>query len=1031
MEKIDDTPATAQHQNELTELEALIPPQGFCLTEFYTLALKLCAQVELIHRRGLFHGYVHCAAFIVSPDFDTITLLNTENRVQLAEHYVPFENFSSINGRYGYLAPEHSGLIDEPLGQSADLYSLGVCFYRLLSGSDLNSSASARDTILQSASGLDEKILKLDEVMDQNPPPLLISLLRHLLLPYASSRPDNIADVKAQLERLQISEENRSDNNKLEYPFDVDRLSQSLFGREEHVERLVKAINQLGQEPRILSITGSTASGKSRLLQEAILPAMKNGHYVIRSKACDKQQQRPYLALKQALRQLLPQLIEDIHEEKESWQQELNDSLPNGGLFLKQLVGEYHQLLPNVIADEDCPVYLRANLLQQSVNSLLNVLDAHGKKLVWVLDDCQWLDLDSLDLLQRIFDAQHKNVLIIMATREEDQSSEQVDVLQLLRAYHSSVTAISLASLPFDATMQWLDCRFPNIQNCALGRKISDQLILHSRGNPSVIQGLLAEIKQRSLVFWKDQKWQADLDAIASISDCTAYEYFSNCIKDLPSEEFQALSACGVLFGCCTQAKYDLLHQAFDLSPETLGELRKKRLIRQQGNRLHLYSDCLLRAVRQLTPKELNFKLHMKLWIALRKAKESDLGDWVSCLDQVRDGLGDQNLKLQLLEHNFQYAEVAKLWGAPHSAEHFIRIAMQLFDEFSLASDHPLADRLFYAYGEILAVNGKLSESDKYFHRLHDSTNDAHEQDLISQKQYQLMVSLNQSLQTQVRQKKYQLNHQQKCLMDNQRNLIETQKSLLELEKMAALGGLVAGVTHEINTPIGISITGMSHFIDRTKQIKKSYYAQTMRQEELEGYFDSSEKAADITFKNLLRAADLIRSFKRISADQSTELESRFYFMEYLNEILVSLSSQYRKRSVDVIVVERKDFKVKSHPGWFSQIFTNFIMNSLIHAFEEGEPGEIKIEATIDAGKLHISYRDNGNGIPQDQVEKIFDPFYTTNRDGGGTGLGLSVIRDIVCDSLHGEILCSSVVGEGVLFEIILSAESLDITELE
>ncbi|WP_299977284.1 AAA family ATPase [uncultured Pseudoteredinibacter sp.] len=254
-------------------------------------------------------------------------------------------------------------------------------------------------------------------------------------------------------------------------------------------------------------------------------------------------------------------------------------------------------------------------------------------------------------------------------------------------------------------------------------------------------------------------------------------------------------------------------------------------------------------------------------------------------------------------------------------------------------------------------------------------------------------------------------------------SLKEAQSKLVESEKAAALSGLVAGVAHEINTPIGIGVTGATQFIDSTKRIVRDYESGAMSQQGLEGYFKNSMSIAELLHSNLHRAAELVKSFKQISVDQTSEARRRFYLTEYLQEALLSLHSQYAHRDITVDLQGPELFEIDSYPGFYSQVLTNLLMNSLSHAYGEEDSGQITIRVTIDDSEISINYCDDGKGISDDNLSKIFDPFFTTNSQGGGTGLGLNILYNLITQNLNGEIRCESDLGAGVCFYIKLPRE--------
>lgn len=254
-------------------------------------------------------------------------------------------------------------------------------------------------------------------------------------------------------------------------------------------------------------------------------------------------------------------------------------------------------------------------------------------------------------------------------------------------------------------------------------------------------------------------------------------------------------------------------------------------------------------------------------------------------------------------------------------------------------------------------------------------------------------------------------------------DLKQTQTKLIESEKMASLGGLVAGVAHEINTPIGIGLTGITHFLDITEDIRKKYISNDISQKEFEQYIETSEELAIRINLNLNRTAQLIKSFKQVAVDQTNENKRVFNLKEYFQDIIFSLDNLLKKTKIKITIEAKEDININSYPGAYSQIITNLIINSIRHAFKENEKGKIIINIEKINNKLQITYIDNGKGIPKENLSKIYEPFFTTNRKDGGTGLGLNVIYNIVTSNLKGTIECKSKIGEGVVFKLLMPLE--------
>jgi len=246
--------------------------------------------------------------------------------------------------------------------------------------------------------------------------------------------------------------------------------------------------------------------------------------------------------------------------------------------------------------------------------------------------------------------------------------------------------------------------------------------------------------------------------------------------------------------------------------------------------------------------------------------------------------------------------------------------------------------------------------------------------------------------------------------------LERTRDQLVQSEKMAALGELVAGVAHEINTPVGVGVTAASFLDAKTTEIKKIYAAGGLKRSELENYLQTVEEVSNSILINMERAAELISSFKQVAVDQSSENRRQFNLREYINEILLSLRPRYKKTAHTIEVICKDDIELNSFPGAFSQILNNLIMNSLIHGFQAIEKGAITVTISRQGKDILFVYRDNGRGMGPEEREKVFDPFYTTMRGKGGTGLGMSIVFNLITQTLKGSIECESSPGKGVVF---------------
>jgi signal transduction histidine kinase len=251
-------------------------------------------------------------------------------------------------------------------------------------------------------------------------------------------------------------------------------------------------------------------------------------------------------------------------------------------------------------------------------------------------------------------------------------------------------------------------------------------------------------------------------------------------------------------------------------------------------------------------------------------------------------------------------------------------------------------------------------------------------------------------------------------------NLNQAQKQLIESEKMASLGRLVAGVAHEINNPLGIAITASSHLESSTKEFSLQYRNNTLTKKCLEKQLDISQSTSTLISNNLAKAANLVQSFKDVSVDQTSNKKRKFNIKNYINEVIVSLGPKLRGTQYSILVQCEDDLVIFSKLGDFSQILTNLVINALIHAFDNAKKGDIIITIKKSGEFLKLIFDDNGNGMSPETREKIFEPFFTTKRGSGGSGLGMHMVYNLVTQSLNGTITCSSTLGQGTQFEIIV-----------
>ena len=274
---------------------------------------------------------------------------------------------------------------------------------------------------------------------------------------------------------------------------------------------------------------------------------------------------------------------------------------------------------------------------------------------------------------------------------------------------------------------------------------------------------------------------------------------------------------------------------------------------------------------------------------------------------------------------------------------------------------------------------------------------------------------LNEELESRVSERTAELEASNSTLSEALQELKLAQRQLVQTEKMAALGGLVAGIAHEINTPLGIGVTAASHLESEACRARQSLDADAApAPQTLRGFVAVAAQSSQLILRNLRRADQLVRSFKQVAVDQASEQRRTFEVCAYLDEILLSLHPELKRSPHAVEQTVDGSFVMDSYPGALYQVMVNLIMNSLTHAFADGQAGTLRIDVRGDDEQVVIRYRDDGRGMDKAVADKMFDPFFTTRRGQGGSGLGLHIVYNLVTQIMGGRIEADTAPGQGL-----------------
>lgn len=293
---------------------------------------------------------------------------------------------------------------------------------------------------------------------------------------------------------------------------------------------------------------------------------------------------------------------------------------------------------------------------------------------------------------------------------------------------------------------------------------------------------------------------------------------------------------------------------------------------------------------------------------------------------------------------------------------------------------------------------------------------DASRQSDLIRKRYQDSLSI-------LKQKDHEIKMSKEMIEKDLDMLKKMQQELVEKEKMAALGTLVAGVAHEVNTPLGVAVTSITACSEEIRSLKRLYELEELSESDMETFLETASESAQIVHKSLNQAARLIHSFKKISVDQNIDDVRQIDVYEYIQDIIRTFSNQLKKTRINVELKCSQGIIVKTYPGSLAQILSNLLINTINHAYNSNQQGKVIIKINLDGNRLYILFMDDGQGMDDELKAHAFQPFVTTGRDKGGSGLGLYIVYNLVTQRFGGHIKLESQIGKGSRFFMTLIVE--------
>lgn len=404
-------------------------------------------------------------------------------------------------------------------------------------------------------------------------------------------------------------------------------------------------------------------------------------------------------------------------------------------------------------------------------------------------------------------------------------------------------------------------------------------------------------------------------------------------------------------------------------------------------------------------------KLRTSEALLVEAQEVAHLGNWSLDFATGTAVWSDEEYRLLGYEPGGVEASVDSFMAAVHPGDvEPVRAAMQRAMNSRERAPYRIEHKVTTPRGEhIVEERGRVSfDSDGTAIRMFGTTMDVTERRRADEE----LRRLNEELEARVQERT-------RSLEQTLQELRSAQEDLVRTEKLASLGSMVAGIAHELNTPIGNCVTVASALSDRAGEFRGQISDGTVRRSALEGFLGAAGASADMLLQNALRAATLVQSFKQVAVDQTSELRRRFDLRETVAEVIATMTPALKGKRVSFDVRVPDGIDLDSYPGPFGQVLMNLIRNAVIHGFEDRGEGHIRIAASVEEENwIELAFADDGKGIAADHLDRIFDPFFTTRFGQGGSGLGLHIVHNLVTGVLGGRIAVCSAPGEGTEFRL-------------
>ncbi|MCP4679148.1 MAG: AAA family ATPase [Deltaproteobacteria bacterium] len=724
MEHLAQKSVLVLQDDKMNSLDMTIPEGGFDLPLFFTLAIEIASAIEELHAKGIIHRDINPSNIISNSAFDAVKLIDYGLATIISEEMVGFDPPADLQGTISYISPEQTGRINKPVDSRSDLYSLGVTFYKLITGRLPFETTNLGELIHSHIAKVPAPVSDIKSDL----PRAVSSLIEKLINKSPDDRYQTATGVKDDLLHLQrfISDGERFADFTPGQKESGKRISLSgkLYGREKETYALFDYLNKCREVGQFVSVCGPAGIGKTVLVHELYTPITTGNGFFLSGKFDQMNRGLAYTAFADALKDFVHQCLGQDEETIGILRTAILSSVEKFGQVLTDIVPEFVKLIG--VQQDIAPVTPLDTVarLNSVFSNLIKDICSVGRPLVVFLDDLQWSDSATLVLLEKIIEINPENLMLILSYRDNEVSAEH-PLSSFLNRNNTRLSNIHLGVLSEASVCDWMEDIVPD-----LGKDIKEfvtLVITKTEGNPFYIKSLLHSIVDRNYIEYQaDNTLSLDMDAIINIStDSDVVEHLIGKIKCLSRKDREFLTRISILGNRFSIETIQVYLEGRQIDYRThIQTLVESHLLVKRGDTVLFAHDRIQQAARTMLDDKTASILHLqagrniKAALDARGLTNTHIEEFISHYNSAADLISDVNERCELAKINTMMGKQLKSKAAYQSAEKFFTKAVYFLSSDPFDTDYDLAIDLYTELGETLLLNLKYEDGEQQFEKV-------------------------------------------------------------------------------------------------------------------------------------------------------------------------------------------------------------------------------------------------------------------------------------------------------------------------